>query len=238
MVIDEAYNTAAIFDAAEALGNRLEVFLWFGLSKQKNIRDQFMVKLSKLFSFFRNRDPRSRSGESLLAEAASRGDIEAMRALLDRGVDPDTAMTLYPNGEYSDNSALYWAGHGGNIQVAEILLAYGANINKGQSTNEGPLSVAIGHGRLPMVEFLIKKGADVNQKFNNGAVPLHGAALKKDISYLKLLLENGALPNQIDNYNDTPLSYAMKRGLHANVDLLKRYGADEAVGKVSGDPRA
>ena len=60
--------------------------------------------------------------ESPVADAARDGDVDAVRALLQRGVDVNTA--------HGDGmTALHWAADRGDAEIAEMLVYAGANVH-------------------------------------------------------------------------------------------------------------
>ena len=52
----------------------------------------------------------------------------------------------------------------GNKDVAELLIAKGANVNAKDNHGDGPLNFVAISGQKDMVELLIEKGADVNTR--------------------------------------------------------------------------
>ena len=110
------------------------------------------------------------AADSPVADAAIRGDVEAVRALLERGADVQTAR---PDGM----TALHWAAMRSDLELAEMLLYAGANLEAttriGQHT---PLHVAGRSGRAPVVQALLEAGADPHAVTASGATALHLAA--------------------------------------------------------------
>ena len=86
------------------------------------------------------------AADSPVADAAVRGDVEAVRALLERGADVQTAR---PDGM----TALHWAAMHGDVEMAGMLLYAGANLEA--TTRIGhhtPLHVAARSGRAEVVQ--------------------------------------------------------------------------------------
>jgi ankyrin repeat protein len=95
-------------------------------------------------------------------------------------------------------------------EMVELLLAKGANINAGKWT---ALHHALDGGRFGIVELLLTKGADVNIRDNKGLTPLHIAAwyaASKNPEIVELLLSKGADINAKDDSGKTALSYAIE----------------------------
>ena len=129
----------------------------------------------------------SKGGTPLIAAALASdigGGADVLKILLAAGADPrreDTANHM---------TALHYAGAQGRIQVAEILLNAGVDINLKDGQGSTALHHAAGDGRLAMVQFLISHGADVNIANNGGETPLRLASASPNIQ--ELLVKSGA----------------------------------------------
>lgn len=103
--------------------------------------------------------------------SGSAGDLATLKVLLEHGADPkllDGPMRI---------RALDYAAMQGRADVADILIAFGADVNaKDNMYGETPLHFAINKyragGAQEMVQFLIDRGADVNAKSAEGWTPL------------------------------------------------------------------
>src|SRR5262245_5132698 len=92
---------------------------------------------------------------SPVADAAMRGDRDAVRALLKQGADVSAAQG-------DGMSALHWAAERGDAALVEMLVYAGANV--GGVTRIGhytPLHLASKAGSAAAVDALIKAGGDV-----------------------------------------------------------------------------
>lgn len=124
---------------------------------------------------------------------------------------------------------LYYAASSGNIEIFNILLKQGADINA-RDNNE----VTILHGAAArndknpeMFEIIVKNGLDINVKDKYKRTPVTYSASFGNISALKALIELGADLNARDNNNITPLIEAAEKiGDYEIVKLLKDNGAD------------
>ncbi len=88
---------------------------------------------------------------------------------------------------------LHGAARAGHLDVVEILIEHGADVNAaGRGTGKTPLHTAAEGGRLPIVELLIAKGADVNARDNVNARPIHSAAASGHFDVVELLIAHGA----------------------------------------------
>ena len=98
--------------------------------------------------------------------------------------------------ETRDAPALHYTVFHNHIEMAKLLLDYGADIH------------AIGY--------------ENNHEMTQAIVI---AAWEGGIEMLKLLLEYGADPNAKSSNNVTPLSTAIKHGFDDRIELLKKFGA-------------
>jgi ankyrin repeat protein len=117
----------------------------------------------------------------------------------------------------SGNTPLYLAAEYCHRDIAELLIANGADVN---SSNRGGWSILGEVGREHFDEFLALKMA--------GMTPLHAAAASTCSHYgaLELLIANGADVNARTDSGVTPLHMAADSGLPYAVELLIANGAD------------
>ena len=152
-----------------------------------------------------------------LADAAERRDAEAVRSLLQQRVDV--------NGQQPDGStALVWAAHWDDNQVADTLIQAGANPSAATTHGVTPLYLACVNGSTAMVERLLKAGADPNRLVYTGATPLMTAARTGRVDAVAVLLSYGADVEATDaTGGQTALMWAVAER-HAGVTraLIKR----------------
>ena len=118
------------------------------------------------------------------------------------------------------------AAGGGHREVAALLLAKGASVDKGAMMLCGdswtPLRAAAATGSLTTVVLLLSKGADVNL----ASQPLIKSAAKGHCAVMDLLLAKGADINKSTTNGNTPLHVATVMGHLSAVELLLVKGAD------------
>ena len=160
-----------------------------------------------------------------VADAAMRGDRDAVRALLKQGADVGAA--------HGDGmTALHWAAERGDAGLAEMLLYAGANLAAvtriGQYT---PLHLASKAASAPVVQVLLKTGANVAAVARpSGVTPLHLAAASGSAAVVKLLLEHGADVNAREaEWGQTPLIFAAAQNRADAIRALLAAGADTAI---------
>ena len=102
-------------------------------------------------------------------EAAREGNIEAVKQHIAAGTDvnaKDDALEWTP---------LFMAAGKGHKEIAELLLANGAEVSAKGDGGVTPLHIAPLGSHKEVAELLIAKGADVNAKKDDGETPLHDA---------------------------------------------------------------
>jgi ankyrin repeat protein len=167
-------------------------------------------------------------GGSPIADAAMRGDVAAVRALLQKNVDVQAAQG-------DGMTALHWAAERGNQDIAAMLLAAGANPRA--ETRIGrytPLHVAAKGGHAAVIRRLVDARPDVNALTTTGATPLHFAAEGGSREAIAILLDAGAGVNAREpQWGQTPIMFAAGAGRTEAVKLLMARGADvRATAKV------
>ncbi|TVQ63572.1 MAG: hypothetical protein EA378_01400 [Phycisphaerales bacterium] len=161
-------------------------------------------------------DARSDDGWTPTMMAASRGEYEALRALLAAGANVDAKNRW---GE----TALLLATEAQSSEKVRALLGAGANVNEGDNTGRTPIAAAAASGEsaIELLELLLASGADPNVEDRDGVTPLMRAASRGDPARVILLLNAGALADPRDEAGDRALDWARRRD-----DALGREVAD------------
>jgi ankyrin repeat protein len=110
-------------------------------------------------------------------------------------------------------------------QVAELLIAAGADVNAKDKDANTPLLLV---RSKDMASLLIAAGADVNAKDKHGNTPLHRAVGLSEKEMVEQLIARGADVNAKDLWGNTPLHDAILNGtrLKQVAELLIGAGAD------------
>ncbi|XP_029935907.1 BRCA1-associated RING domain protein 1 isoform X2 [Myripristis murdjan] len=95
---------------------------------------------------------RNHRGETPLHLAAIKGDVEAAKALLDEGADPN----LKDNAGWTP---LHEACNLGHLAVVEVLVLRGALLNTPGYENDSPLHDAVMNGHVAVAKLLLQHGA-------------------------------------------------------------------------------
>jgi ankyrin repeat protein len=158
---------------------------------------------------------------SPVADAAMRGDVSAVRALVQQG-----ASVNVPEGD--GMTALHWAAEHGDEDMTALLLKSGADPSA--VTRVGahtPLHVAAKGGREAVVRLLVGAKANVHALTTTGAAPIHFAAASGSAEAVRILLDAGADANVREpQWGQTPLMFAAGSGRTDVVKLLVARGAD------------
>jgi ankyrin repeat protein len=164
-----------------------------------------------------------------LVDAVKNGDAKAVRSLLAQHVDDVNAA------EADGSTALHWAAQRDNLEIADLLIAAGANAKAATRYNITPLSLACTNGDAVIIEHLIKAGADPNGTSEEGQTALMTAALTGKADAVKVLLAHGANVNAKEPYKgQTALMWAASEGNASAAAMLIEFGADVKAKSTAG----
>jgi ankyrin repeat protein len=149
---------------------------------------------------------------------------------------------------YAGDTALHIAAAAYEREIAEELVARGANVSGRNRRGAEPLHYAADgipgsdaydpDAQYAVIEFLIRSGADPNSIDKSGVAPLHRAVRTRSTAAVRALLANGADAVKRNKSGSTPLHLAVQntgRGgtggaaareeQHKIIRLLLDYGA-------------
>ncbi len=166
-----------------------------------------------------------------VADAAQRGDLEAVRRLLRDGADVNAAQG-------DGMTALHWAAERGDRELGEVLIYAGARVDAGTRIGHyTPLHLAARAAHGPIVDLLLEAGSDPDARTtNSGTSPLHLAAAAGDPTVVGALVEAGADVNGREAaWGQTPLIFAAANNRAAAIRTLLDAGADPSLPAHSVD---
>ena len=166
--------------------------------------------------------PAGHAADSPLADAAEDRDARAVRALVAAEADPDAPQA-------DGATALAWAAHWDDGDIADLLLSTGASPDAANDLGVTPLMLASANGSAPMVERLLAAGADPNAARPAGETALMMAARAGAASVVRLLIAAGADVDQPTRGGHTALMWAAAERHPRVVTLLAEVGADVAA---------
>ena len=125
---------------------------------------------------------------------------------------------------------------GGHIEVAQLLLMHGANIEDSScADNQTPLHIASQRGHLETTKWLLNHGANANSHSEHGWTPLHFAACHGDLEVCRILLEYDAEVNARSGNGSTPFLEASQSGHPDVIWLLLDHNAEVHVQDSGGN---
>ena len=169
--------------------------------------------------------------DSPVADAAQRGDLDAVRRLLQGGADVNTAQG-------DGMTALHWAAERGDEALGEVLIYAGARVDAGTRIGHyTPLHLAARGAHASVVTLLLESGSDPSARTtNSGASPLHLAAASSDPRVVSELIEWGADVNVRESaWGQTPLIFAAANNRVPVIRALLEAGADPSLTAHSVD---
>lgn len=168
------------------------------------------------------------ASERPLVDAARTGDAAAVRALLERGA---WVGTLEPDG----TTALHWAAHREQVEIAGLLLAAGAAVDAANRYGVTPLALASVNGDAAMIARLLAAGADPNLPNPEGETPLMTAARTGNAEALDVLLAAGAEVDAVEAWRgQTALHWAAAQNQAVAVEALLAARADPNARSARG----
>lgn len=176
------------------------------------------------------------SGCSPLFIACKKGNIEIVEYLLSHcGADVEQKGLYEVQDDRSVHhvSPLWCASVAGKVEVVEVLVKYGADVNSVSDTGSTPVRSACFMTHLDIVRLLVSNKADIQRPNHNGGTCLINSV--QSVELCKFLLENGADVNAKDIQNKTALHYAIQEHRSETTKLLLQYNADPFIFSKWGD---
>ncbi len=233
-------DRGASIDAAETWGGTTALS-WAIAEHHRDAAALLIERGARVNDFSRAISGRGRGG----AEGRAPGDFDA-----------SGARVGYANGGFTP---LHFAAREGELEIAQLLLEAGADVNAIAADGKNPLNLAIYNGHYELAELLIDAGGDVNQPDAEGFTPLFFAVDRRNMEWnpgfpwvqtadplpliVKLLEKGAAADPFIDNtpvsrrnFGGSPrVSFAtplMRAAYSGDIDLVRllvEHGANPLV---------
>jgi hypothetical protein len=154
-----------------------------------------------------------------LREAIRSNDVKGATKLLKK--NPELLHVVQPN------SCLHLAASKGRLNIVQLLLNLGADINREIELYSTPLNEAVSDGHLEVVKYLVEQGASLAAP-SPDSNPLYSAIYGGHVDVAKFLLEAGVDPHVVYRSESgklmNALSYAQASGQTEIADLLINAG--------------
>ena len=168
--------------------------------------------------------------ESVLHEAINWNcSYAVIKLMLEKGGEPNH-LNSYEGTDWrykSRTTPFMAAVIRGDVDIINLCLAYGADINIKNQMGRPPIFYACSLQNLNILSFLISKNANINDTVNNdnfSTLLINECKKCRSLETIKFLLANDADPNIPDITGATPLTLAARCNAKA-VKLLLAYNA-------------
>jgi ankyrin repeat protein len=164
--------------------------------------------------------PATSGGDLRLIEAAKRQEHARVAELLKQGSDVNAAQ---PDGA----TALHWAIHWEDVELASLLIAARANVNATNDLGITPIVMAASNGNARLVQMLLSAGASANASLESGETALMLASRAGSAPAVRALLDRGATVDAREGTRaQTALMWAVVNRHPDVTRLLLERGAD------------
>ena len=173
----------------------------------------------------------SEDGATILHKAAAKGaSFEIMDLLLSH----DCYEIVNKKEKRNKASVLHFAVENCSIEVVQLLIDVGANVEAETKDLKTPLYWAAGAGRKDILEALVKNGARVDRTSSEKQTALFEAVGQGNKESVLYLLEQGVDVNACDKQGETVLHESIRRDDRAITDLLLKHKADKTIKNLDG----
>jgi uncharacterized protein len=177
-------------------------------------------------------DPVAEERAMSLINAAARGDVAAVQALLAAGASVHAA-------DAQGRTALIAAAYADQVAVAELLIVAGADVNRKDRTQQSAYLIPTADGGLDFLKLTLAHGADVHSTDSYNGTGLIRAADRGHVEIIQELLKTDINLDHVNRLGWTALLEAIILGdggpRHTQVvRLLVESGADVNLADSQG----
>ena len=150
-----------------------------------------------------------------LEHAIENNSLKMVQILLDNGAETDKIVQPY------NLTYLHKAVNEGKLELVEIFIRHGLNVNAEGDDSWNPLYTAVLYSHFEIAKLLIASGAKINAKTAHpGLTPLMAAIVQDNKEMMKLLIENGASLSVKSEFHlgASSLEYAL---CETKIEILK-----------------
>ncbi|UCC39665.1 MAG: ankyrin repeat domain-containing protein [Candidatus Aminicenantes bacterium] len=170
----------------------------------------------------------SGASDSVIVEAAKKGDIEIVKSILSKM--PDKVHFV----DESGYTALHWAGMRAHWDILELLMDYRPDVNAVGADGGTPVHWACHHDRPDIIKLLLDREGKLDIQNQWGRTPMHTAVRRGCKKVVTLLLQRGANLDARTKEGWTPLHVAYRSGHKDVINLLISRGASQNIRDNAG----
>ncbi|KAL3087955.1 hypothetical protein niasHT_022029 [Heterodera trifolii] len=160
--------------------------------------------------------------------------------MLEKGQNPNHFGTFIWDEMKQTISPLHFAAQKGNLELCQMLVAKGAEVNQKTKDERAivPLQMACGSGDLPIVKFFVERvGVDIESIDSNGDTVLVYALLGNKLEIGHFLITSGARTDRTNKFGISPMHICVTKGDLALCKFLVDNGANVNQKTSGGDQR-
>lgn len=162
-----------------------------------------------------------------LCLAAFKGDFAKVKAIVAARPAATVQVVNSVNGPEFQSTALMWASDRGHKDIAEFLIANGANVDAKNKYGYTALMMAAVNDKRDLVELLLSRGASINAVDEDKSTAVMLATERGRASIVQLLIDRGAdvtLHDEVSLGFSSRSSYRCLGGEHRSA--LRRAGRE------------
>ena len=165
----------------------------------------------------------------LWAAASWRNDIATVRAHIAAGTNIDTVD------DWTGKTALHYAAEYGHLEIADLLLANGANVNHRDDDKATPLYFAAVGGFVELAKLLLVYGADINARDKARETPMDGAVFFGHVNMVNVFQQYLGITRYSYDTRFHIEATALAPGLYGFLNKKKRIDSRLFQLETSGD---
>ena len=181
-------------------------------------------------------DPVDRNGCTPLDYATACSHLQTVPLLKQQLNEPWEEQYVVDSVDSQGRSALHFAAAFGDINLIEMLVKQGLDVNIGDDEGWTPLHNAANRGQLESVRTLLRLGGreSMTKVAATSGTPLHQAVVKGHKDIVSLLLNEGCPISVMDSQGRSVLHHAAQHGQIHMIEMLQEKGLDVKIDDDEG----